>query len=78
MNKDIQWGKQRLVLHMHLGCGSLSITIPMSLLANEFDIQSELHGQVSLTAVNQICVFHEVMSYCKYLDSLAKRLALKM
>ena len=37
-----------------LSCGSLSITTPVSNLANEFDVQSELHGQVSLAAVNQI------------------------
>ena len=34
----------------------------MSFLANEFDVQSVLHGQVSLAAVNQICVIHEAMS----------------
>ena len=37
----------------------------MSLLANEFDVRSVLHGQASLTAVNQICVIHEAMSGCK-------------
>ena len=30
---------------------SLSITTPVSLLANEFDVRSVLHGQVSLAAV---------------------------
>ena len=39
----------------------------MSLLANEFDVRSELHRQVSLAAVNQICVFHEAMNGCKNL-----------
>ena len=34
-------------------CGSLSITAPVSLLANEFDVQSIVHEQVSLAAVNQ-------------------------
>ena len=34
--------------------GSLSITTPVSHLANEFDVRSELHGLVSLAAVNQI------------------------
>ena len=38
------------------GCGSLSITTPVSLMANEFDVQSVLHGQLSLSAVNKICV----------------------
>ena len=46
-------------------CGSLSITTPVSLLANEFDVRSVLHGQVSLAAVNQICVIHEAMNGCK-------------
>ena len=34
-------------------CDSLSNTTPVSLLANEFDVRSILHGQVSFTAVNQ-------------------------
>ena len=38
----------RLVLHVRLRCVSLSITTPISLLANEFDFQSVLHGQVIL------------------------------
>ena len=44
----------RLVLHVRLMCGSLSITTPVSLVANEFDVQSVLQGQVSLVAVNQM------------------------
>ena len=40
----------------------------MSLLVNEFDVRSVLHGQVSLEAVSQICVIYEVMNGCK--DSL--------
>ena len=35
-------------------CGSLSITTPVSLLANEFDVRNVLHRRVSLAAVNQI------------------------
>ena len=58
---------QRLVLHTRLRCGSLSITTPVSLLANEFDVQNELHGKVSLEVVNQICVIHEAMKGCKNL-----------
>ena len=50
---------------MRLWCGSLSITTPVSILANELDVQSVLHGQVSLVAVNQICVIHEAMNGCK-------------
>ena len=56
---------KRLVLHVRLRCGSLSITIPVSLLANEFDVRSVLHWQVSLGAVNRICVFHKAMNGCK-------------
>ena len=48
-------------------CVALSITTPVSLLANEFDVRSVLHGQVSLAAVNQNCVIHEVMNGCKNL-----------
>ena len=63
VNTDSQW----LVLHVWLGCGSLSIATPVSLLANEFNDQSLLHRQVSLTAVNQIYVIHEAMNGCKKL-----------
>ena len=45
---------RKLVLHLQLRCGSLSITTPGSHLANEFDVESKLHGQVSLAAVNKI------------------------
>ena len=37
----------------------------MSRLANEFDFQSVLYGQVSLAAVNQICVIHDAVYGCK-------------
>ena len=40
----------------------MSITTPVSLLANEFDVRSVLHGQERLAAVNKICVIHEAMS----------------
>ena len=52
-------------MHVVLGSGSLSVTTPVSLLANEFGVLSVLHGQVSLAAVNQICVIHEAMKGCK-------------
>ena len=39
--------------------------IPVSFLANEFDVRSVLHGQVSLTAVNPIYIIHEAMNGCK-------------
>ena len=35
-----------------------------SQLANEFDVRSVLHVQVSLAAVNQVCVIHEAMNGC--------------
>ena len=53
---------RRLFLHVQLRCGSLSITIPVSHLANEFDVRSVLHRHVSLAAVNQTCVIHEAMN----------------
>ena len=59
---------ERLVLRVRLGCGSLSITSPVSLLANEFDVRSVLHVQVNLAAVNQICVIHGagLLRKCNY------------
>ena len=68
---------KRLVLHMRLGCGSLSNTTPVSLLANKFDIRSLLHRQGSLAAVNQICVIHEAMNCCKNLK-IYQRIASKI
>ena len=46
---------------------SLSITTPVSPLANEFDVRSELHGQVRLAVVKQMCAIHEAMNGCKKL-----------
>ena len=66
-----------LVLHVQLRCGSLSITTPVSLPANEFDVQRVLHRQVSLTAVNQMCVISEAMNGCKHLK-IHQRIASKM
>ena len=45
---------KKLVLHVRLRPGSLSITTPVSHLAKKFNVQNELQGQVSLTGVNQI------------------------
>ena len=53
------------VLHVRLGCVSMSITAPISLLTNDFDVQSLLPGQMSLAAGYQICVIHEAMNVCK-------------
>ena len=44
-----------------------SITTPLSLLSNKFDLRSVLHGQVSLAAVNQIYVIHKALNGCKIL-----------
>ena len=46
---------------------ALSFTTKLLILPNEFDVQSILHGQVSLAAVNHIYVFHGVMGGCKNL-----------
>ena len=62
MNSDSHGAIKRLVLHVKIRCGSLSITTPV---VNEFYVQSLLHGQVSLAAVNHIFVVHEVMNGCK-------------
>ena len=53
----------RLRCDVRLRCGSLSITTPVSHQANEFDILSELHGQVSI----RFFVVHEAMNGCKIL-----------
>ena len=66
-NSQLEWSIQKACLHVRLGCGSLSITTPVSFLANEFDVRGVLHGQVSLAAVNQIYIFHEAMNGCKNL-----------
>ena len=50
----------------------MSITTPVSLLANEFDARSVLHGQVNLAAANQISVIHEAMNDGKNLGLLRK------
>ena len=57
----------KLVLYVRIRCGSLSFTTPVSLLGNEFDVSSILHGKVGLAAINQSCVFHEAMNSCKNL-----------
>ena len=58
---------KRLVLQMRLRCGSLSITTQVSLLTNELDVRSALHGQVHLAGDNQICVIHEALNGYKNL-----------
>ena len=63
------------VFHVRLMCGSLSITTPVLLLANKFDVQSLLHGKVSLAAVNEIYALQEALNGCKNLK-ISSRLAL--
>ena len=53
-NSQCNGANKKLVLHVQLRCGSLLITTPVSHLANDFDVRNELHGQVSLAAINQI------------------------
>ena len=48
----------RLVLHMRLGCGSLSSIIPVSLLANEFGTKG-IVGASELGSCTSNCVVHE-------------------
>ena len=55
---------------MPIRCDLLSNTSPVSLLANEFDIRSALHGHVILAAVNHIYVFHGVVNSGKNLKIL--------
>ena len=57
---------KRLVLHVRIRCGSMSTTTPVSLLANEFDVRSELHVQVNLEAVSHfLCFCYNIITcYC--------------
>ena len=58
-NSQYEHGQPMLVLHVRLRRGSLPITTSVSHLANEFNVRSILHRQVSLAAVNAIYVIHE-------------------
>ena len=62
-------------LRIKIGTRTTSAREPShcSLLANEFDVRSVLHGKVSLAAVNQIYVIHEDMTLQKSIDSLKAR-----
>ena len=67
MNTDSQCSKQEACF----ACVTqvwLTVNLnTLSLLANEFDFRSVLHGQVNLAAVNQMYVIHEAMNGCKNL-----------
>ena len=67
---DSQWSKQDVILHVRFRYGSLSITTPVSFLANRFDVRSILHVQVSLAAVDQICYSLGFVRLQKSSDSL--------
>ena len=67
MNTESNEANKRLVLHVRLRCGWLSIITPVSVLANELDVRNVLHGQVSLADVIQIYVFHEAINSFKNL-----------
>ena len=52
---------ERLVLHVRFGCGSLSITTSVSLLASELDVwASELGSSQSYF------IIHKAMNGCKH------------
>ena len=70
-NSQCEGANKELVLHVRIRRCSLSIKTTVSLLANEFDVRSVLHGQVSLAAVNHMYVFYEIMK-------IHQMLALKM
>ena len=57
MNLDSQWSIREACFAHATQWWLVSITTPVSLLANEFDVQSVLHGQVSLAAVKQRAKF---------------------
>ena len=50
LTRTANGANKKLVLHVRLRCGSLSIATLLSLLANEFDGVSVPHGPVSLAA----------------------------
>ena len=65
---DNQWNKQRACFARATQVWlAVNHNTSISLLANEFDARSVLHGQVSLAAVNQICVIHEAINSCENL-----------
>ena len=73
MNTDYQRSKQEACFAHANQVWLLSITTSVSLLANESDIRSALHGQVSLAAVNDIVCDscgYERLQKCK--ESLKK------
>ena len=67
MNRGSQWSKQEACFARATQVW-LAVNHNTSVTSgNEFDVQSILHGQVSLTAVNQTYAIHETMNACKNL-----------
>ena len=67
LEHDPQWSKPEACF-AHATQMWLTINHNTSITSGEcFDVRSVLHGQVSLEAVNQICVTHEAMNGCKNL-----------
>ena len=66
MNTNSQWSKQD-------ACFALAARVRLAVIHNtsvtsgESVVRSAMHGQVSLAAVNQICVIHEALNGCKNL-----------
>ena len=77
MNTDSKWSKQEACFARENQLWLAVFTSPVSLLANNFDIQSVLRVQASLAAVIYIYFFNEVMNSCKNLK-IHQRLVLKM
>ena len=67
MNRDSQWSKQEACFARTTRV-LIAVNYTTSVTSgNEFDVPSILHRQVSLVAVNQICVIHEAMKGCEKL-----------
>ena len=65
MNMDSQWSNQEACFARETQVW-LAVNHNTSITSgNEFDVQTVLHRQVSLAAVNQICVIHEAMTVAK-------------
>ena len=57
--QPVQWSKQEAYFARAAQVW-LAVITPVSLLANEFDVRSLLHGQVSLAAVNKMYLIHRL------------------
>ena len=66
-NTDSQWSKQEACFACATQVWNAAITTPVSHLANEFDIRSELDKVEALQLSVKFCVVHEAMNGCKIL-----------